>query len=61
METEQQSDLNTMTMEDFFSALILAGMISSNKEIMFANDKLHYTLEAREWADHLIRAHGYGK
>jgi len=56
-----ETDLNNMTMEDFFSALILAGMISADKEIMFANDKLHYTLEARDWADHLIRAHEYGK
>jgi len=56
-----ETDLNNMTMEDFFSALILAGMISADKEIMFANDKLQYTLEARDWADHLIRAYGYGK
>jgi hypothetical protein len=56
-----ETDLNNMTMRDLFAAFILAGMIASDKELIFYQDKLTYTHEAYDWADHLVRAFTYGK
>ena len=56
-----ETDLNNMTMRDLFAAFILTGMIASDKELIFNQDKLTYTHEAYDWADHLLRAFTYGK